>query len=223
MKSLEEAWQWYADVKRSLKRIQRVGSRYWDVIPWTEAPWRSDNKFIDLEKEDIIRPAVHGITHLDDLAIVVLFSVFEAIVRQTVVEEVAAEESTQYHRVVIDAVRSAKDRVELGSFYAVLKSFKGVDDNLIERVDQVRRYRNWVAHGKRKQQPPIVRPDVAYQRLQECLVFLFPPVPETWLRVAAYYEWHHETQPHGKQITYWNRAKVKLQEQLRTRQVTLPP
>jgi hypothetical protein len=34
-----------------------------------------------------------------------------------------------------------------GSFFAVLQSYKGPDDNLIEQVNQVRRYRNWVAHG----------------------------------------------------------------------------
>jgi len=73
MKTLDEAWGWYGDVKRSLKRIHRVGRRYWGVIPWDAAPWRSDGEFAHLLQSQVTEPAQHGLDHLDDLAVVVLF------------------------------------------------------------------------------------------------------------------------------------------------------
>src|SRR5260221_75621 len=108
MRTLEDAWVWYNNVKESLKRMKRMtsqylepmrfirfrlfnnvkeslkrmkrmGSRYWEVIPWDQAPWRSDNHFVSLEKEVIIGSAQNGLENLDDLAVVVLFSVFEAL------------------------------------------------------------------------------------------------------------------------------------------------
>jgi len=212
MKTLEDAWQWYNDVKKSLKRIYRVGVKYWDVIPWNQPPWQSDSHFIVLEKEEVAGPAGNGLQHLDDLAIVVLFSVFEAIVRGTMLDEVEREESGYQHRIITKAIETAKDRVSEGSFFAVLESYKGTDNNLIEQVNQVRKYRNWVAHGKRSAQPPVVRPDVAYERLTSCLALFFPvpAIPEEWTAVAAYYIWEKDGRPDGKQNEHWDRAKTEL-------------
>jgi hypothetical protein len=43
------------------------------------------------------------------------------------------------------------------------------DVNLTEEVNQVRRYRNWVAHGRRMEQPAAVDPATAYDRLKRFL------------------------------------------------------
>ena len=41
--------------------------------------------------------------------------------------------------------------------------------DLTEQVDQVREYRNWVAHGKRKAVKNAVTPEMAYDRLKRFL------------------------------------------------------
>jgi hypothetical protein len=174
MRTLDEAWEWYNNVKQTLKRMDRIGSRYWEVIPWDQAPWRNDKQFVTLEKEEITGPAKNGLQNLDDLAIVVLFSVFEALVRGIILDQIKGEESRVRHRVITKAIESAKDRIGEGSFFAVLESYKGTQNNLIEEVNQVRKYRNWVAHGKRGPQPPFVAPDVAYRRLTSFLTYFFP-------------------------------------------------
>jgi hypothetical protein len=59
--------------------------------------------------------------------------------------------------------------IEQGSFFNVLEPYKDLDANLVEQVNQVRRYRNWVAHGRRTEQPAAVDPKTAYDRLKQFL------------------------------------------------------
>jgi len=174
MNSLADAWRWYTEVRESLLRMKRLGSRYWDIIPWDEAPWRSDNSFTELAARNIVDSADTGLRDLDATAIVVLFSVFEAIVRGEILNEIAAEQHDSRHRVILAAIEAAKVRVGEGSFFNVLEAYKGPDNNLIEQVNQVRRYRNWVAHGRRSDEPSSVNPVVAYDRLTRFLQTFFP-------------------------------------------------
>jgi hypothetical protein len=67
-----------------------------------------------------------------------------------------------------------KESIEHGSFFKVMEPYKDVDADLVEEVNQVRRYRNWVAHGRRTKQTPVVRPEVAYDRLKRFLNKLGP-------------------------------------------------
>lgn len=86
------------------------------------------------------------------------------------------------HPVLIASAEDAIDGVEVGSFARVLESYKSSQNvNLIEQVNQVRRYRNWVAHGKRvthKKPPDKVVPLAAYRRLSEFLAAINPPSNE---------------------------------------------
>jgi hypothetical protein len=104
----------------------------------------------------------------------------------------------------------------------VLESYKGVNDNLVEQVNQVRKYRNWVSHGKRKAQPAIVGPKAAYERLSKCLSLIFPEIPEERIRVKAHYAWEDDIKPGVKDKVIWSKAKVQLQELVRTGQLRLP-
>ncbi|WP_152051850.1 hypothetical protein [Tautonia marina] len=222
MRTLDDAWLWYEDTKKTLRRMERMGNRYWDRIPWDAPPWRGDRHFIDLTKEAIVRAAVNASVHLDDLAVVVLFSVFEANVRGAILDQMQAEEPQYQHRAIRDAIRAARDRIGEGSFYAVLSSFKGSDNNLIEDVNQVRKYRNWVSHGRRGAQPALVIPPVAFERLKKCMTLFFPPVPEEWVAISAYYVWEEETRPGARDSVYWNKGKTQLQEMMRTGELSLP-
>lgn len=91
MKTLDEAWGWYRDARQSLKRAERLGERYWDAIPWQEPPWRGDNRFASLSKKDVVDSARNAIAHIEDLAVLVLFSVFEATVRAAILGQLERE------------------------------------------------------------------------------------------------------------------------------------
>ncbi len=153
MRTLDDAWRWYRDAKKTLQRMERMGNRYWDTILWDTPPWKGDRHFIDLTREALVESAMNAAEHLDDLAVVVLFSVFEANVRGAILDQVQAKEPQYQHRAIRDAIKTARERIGEGNFYAVLSSFKGSDNNLIEEVNQVRKYRNWVSHGRRGAQP----------------------------------------------------------------------
>ena len=74
-----------------------------------------------------------------------------------------------HHVAIKRALDEMREGIEQGSFFKVLEPYKDLDANLVEEVNQVRRYRNWAAHGRRSQQPPAVDPTTAYDRLQRFL------------------------------------------------------
>jgi hypothetical protein len=67
------------------------------------------------------------------------------------------------------AVEVLKKDIGGGSFGKVTRALRGIDPNLVEEVNQVRRYRNWVAHGRRGPEPDFVTPQKAYDRLTRFL------------------------------------------------------
>jgi hypothetical protein len=149
-------------------QLQQRMSRYWDDLPW-EGSLGKDHTFDNFTGNDLSVKGDFSLSHLDDLAIVVMFSVFESQVRQLVLEEVALEELSLKHRVIISAVNTAKEQIEFGSFYRVLEPFKDHHHDLVAQVDQIRDYRNWVAHGRRGSPKNNVDPEMAYNRLRRFL------------------------------------------------------
>ncbi len=169
MKTLEDAWHWYLCTKRQLQRMARLGRRYWDALPW-DRELGNDNFFRLLNSADVLAEANASLDHLDDLAIVVLFSVFESIVRDQVAVEVRLESQAITHVALRTAAETAVELIEKGSFDHVLQPYKIlVGPNLVEEVSQVRRYRNWVAHGKGRDRPALVDPQTAFERLNAFL------------------------------------------------------
>jgi hypothetical protein len=61
------------------------------------------------------------------------------------------------HPAVDHAINELKKDIERGSFWRVTAAFKSLDHDLVEKVDQVRRYRNWVVHGRRGKQPDSIK------------------------------------------------------------------
>ena len=117
-----------------------------------------------------------ALDYLGDLAIVVMFSVFESLVRDRVLTHFEAATSGTIDPVLRRALDATRDGLAEGSFYRILEAHKergNVERNdLIEEVNQVRKYRNWVAHGRRGSQPDLVTPQAAYDRLQAFLAAL---------------------------------------------------
>jgi hypothetical protein len=169
MRTLEDSWKWYTDNRRLLQLMSRMGRLYWNKLPWDDMG--NDDHFRMLEGIDIQADADAVLSEFDDLAIFVIFSVFEAIVRDHVANDVEAEVAGLKHVALQRAASKMKQNIEEGSFYNnVLDLYKKLDHDLVEEVSQVRRYRNWVAHGRRKDKKPFeTDPKEAFDRLNAFL------------------------------------------------------
>lgn len=178
MKTLADAWNWYEVTKRSLGRMRRLGARHWNDDSLVDASIWKDERFKTLEAPDIISETTTSLKPIDDLAIVVLFSVFESQVRNYLVAQIEPEASRLSDPILKAAAEDAIQGVEEGSFYrrvlAPLKERGRVAADLVTQVDQVRNYRNWVAHGRRERASEIsnVTPQMAFDRLAEFLAVL---------------------------------------------------
>jgi hypothetical protein len=166
--SLDDAWKWYKCARTLAQDMDRLGRRFWNRDEWAGA-LGLDDRFRSVEATDLRENAKTILDDLDDLGVLLMFSVFEAIVRDRAWTEVAESLPNQLHPAVDHAMKELRKDIESGSFGRVTELYKAVDYDLVEKVNQVRRYRNWVAHGRRDEQPDSVTPEVAYDRLAEFL------------------------------------------------------
>lgn len=174
MTTLDDAWRWYSVTRENLLRMNRLARRYWQTLPW-EAELGRDDEFRMLEQQDVLAETRYGLEFLDDLAVVVLFSVFEAAVRRHIAHQVGTEAAGLVHPVLRRSADDALWVVNEGSFARVLEPYKTPEHaDLIEAINQVRRYRNFVAHGRRGEQPASVTPKAAYERLAQFLRDVIP-------------------------------------------------
>jgi len=179
MTTLDDAWAWYSATGEGAKRLAHLAN-HWDALPW-----ESDDGWVRALSRDATLASVGGRelrsgsdtirTELADLAVLVLFSVFEANVRDWVESQVRPEASRITEPTLQHAATGLLDVIEHGSFARLLEPYKSAATaGLIEQVNQVRRYRNWVAHGRRSNKNPGARvePRQAYERLREFLTLL---------------------------------------------------
>jgi hypothetical protein len=172
MNTLDDAWRWYELVSRQATLARRLASRYWAELPWDGAIGR-DTFFQDLDRDRVVQGAQEVMADLDDLAVMLLFSVFEANVREAVLAAVDHEVGLIQHPALRHAAEDARDWIAEGSFFRVLEPYKAEGHaDLIEQVNQVRKYRNWVAHGRRGTTPSAVTPIVALDRLKRFLAVI---------------------------------------------------
>jgi uncharacterized protein YutE (UPF0331/DUF86 family) len=176
MNSLADAWEWYGATKRNLTRMQRIGGKYWDDPSLKGASLWGDDEFKMLASEDVVQETTASLAPIDDLAVVVLFSVFESHVRDYLVQRIKPEAAGLSDPILKQAADDALRGVEEGSFYRrvlePLKEQSFVSADLVTQVDQVRDYRNWVAHGRRDMPLNNVTRYAAYDRLKEFLAAL---------------------------------------------------
>src|SRR5947207_2805737 len=81
MKTLMDAWKWYQSARTNLVRMRRLGERHWGDESLRNASIWSDDRFKEVEAGDIVTETDFAIRPLEDLGVLVLFSVFEAAVR----------------------------------------------------------------------------------------------------------------------------------------------
>jgi hypothetical protein len=166
--SLADAWRWYEATRALARTMARFGEKHWNNLPW-DGDLGRDSHLQNLSSPEILNSSKAVLDDLDDLCVLLLFSVFEATVRERVLADVETELPPLHHVSIKRAIEEMKEGIEHGSFFKVLEPYKDLDANLIEEVNQVRRYRNWVAHGRRTAQPAAVSPATAYDRLHRFL------------------------------------------------------
>jgi hypothetical protein len=166
--SLDDAWRWYQGARQLAETMARLGKKHWNKLPW-DGDLGRDSQLIELTSAKIVDGSQTVLDDLDDLCVLLLFSVFEATIRERVLAEVEAELPPLHHVAIKRALDEMKEGIEHGSFFKVLEPYKDFDAHLIKEVNQVRRYRNWVAHGRRTEQPAAVYPTTAYDRLNPFL------------------------------------------------------
>ena len=166
--SLDDAWGWYTSVRTLTTQMDRLGRKYWDREELALLLGR-DNVFRSVRASQLQERATTILGDLDDLAVLLMFSVFEAIVRYRAELDIEHSLPRQLHPAVSEAVEELKEDIRSGSFGRVASRFRSMDSNLIEEVNQVRIYRNWVAHGRRNARPASVTPQKAYDRLTRFL------------------------------------------------------
>lgn len=166
--TLDDAWNWFKSARQLARTLERMGEKHWDNLPW-DGELGQDNHLRELASSEVLNSSQTVLGDLDDLCVLLLFSVFEAAIRERVLAEVMAELPPLRHVAIKRALDEMKEGIEHGSFFKVLEPYKALDPDLIEQVNQVRRYRNWVAHGRRTEQPAVVDPTTAYDRLKRFL------------------------------------------------------
>ena len=177
MMTLDDAWRWYETTKRQLKLFGRIGEKYWNDLDWDGALGR-DDQLKSLESGVIAKEFRFCVEHLDDFAILVLFSAFESSVREQILSLIDNERNQETRPLVAQLLDEARQESRRGRILRLLGFFKNQDAGLVEEVNQVRRFRNWVAHGRRTLRPPAVSPATAYDRLKRFLDRFTLPTPE---------------------------------------------
>lgn len=176
MRTLSEAWDWYLATRKSLELYLRLGERHWDDDSLLEASIWKDDRFKHVEAKDVVDDSSLSLRHIDDLAIVVMFSMFESQVRDYLLHRLTPMADSIVEPILREAAERALDGIQEGSFsHKVLEPLKKQDHQLVRlitQVDQVRKYRNWAAHGRRGEPENNVTPNTAYARLKDFLIEL---------------------------------------------------
>jgi len=181
IRTIDDARNWHSSVQRLAGLVNRLARRYWSEESGSKTLAETihrDDDFREMEAADLEQLAKRVLEDLDDLAVLLIFSVFEAQVRDLALE--GLEEITPTipeHPVLVKAIDEARERIEHGSFFRLTESYGAGHIDLRTQVDQIRRFRNWVAHGRRGQAAQNVTPESAADRLRRFLQALEPPPP----------------------------------------------
>lgn len=171
---LRGAWAWYESTMRLVQAARVLGIKHWDSMPW-DGPLGRDNLLRHLTGAQLEEWSDCVQADLNDLCVLLLFSVFEARMREQALKDVKTEVKSLHHPALLYAVDGLVDALEHGSFYRVIEAYKKADPDLAEGVNQVRKYRNWVAHGRRDDPECNVDPLTAYLRLSRFLALVEKP------------------------------------------------
>jgi hypothetical protein len=165
IQTLDDAWEWYKAVDRLCRQMQRMATKYWDRDELSDL-LAHDNTFRDRTAAAIQDDARRVFNDLEDLAVLVLFTVFEAEVRE--IAQLDAERLLQEmtHPAMQSAAKELQEAVEKGSFSKLTAAYKPMDVDGTAQIDQIRGFRNWVAHGRRGPLENSIDPEKAIARMR---------------------------------------------------------
>jgi hypothetical protein len=176
MNTLQSAWSWYESTKSGLRVVSRFARKHWSS--WdSSSSFHQDQAVRDLDPDQLYTEAEQALEQLDDFAVFVLFSSFESEIRRLLLEVTRQERTAVTHPALVYWMVQAETAIEEGSFFRLLEAMKTSEHlDSIEQVNQIRRYRNWVAHGRSGKRPESVTPHIAYQRLGRLLQVFRAPI-----------------------------------------------
>src|SRR5690242_18664022 len=114
MKTLMDAWKWYESANTNLVRMRRLGSHHWNHQSLTNASIWSDERFKEVEARDIENETNLALQPLKDLGVLVLFSVFEAAVRDYLEGIIRPMTGRLGHPILEDAAEKVLDGIKQG-------------------------------------------------------------------------------------------------------------
>jgi hypothetical protein len=160
---LDAIFDWYKFTRDLLQWISKMLEQNPENLH--DRPWPKELKWQPIDKvQDKLK---HALEELDDLVVLALFAEFETWLLQEISEVLCAkgEPVTAFSQGVLEHARSALERESLAKLLDVYKTI--VPPETVDQVKEIKKYRNWVAHGKRKDQPFAMTPKEAYERLNE--------------------------------------------------------
>src|SRR5262245_798265 len=99
MMTLDDAWDWYVTTKKQLDLFGRIGLKHWNELP-SDGSIGRDHRLRDLEARDIVDATGFCLDHLNDFAVLILFSAFESILRDLARSAVQDERERMDHPLV---------------------------------------------------------------------------------------------------------------------------
>jgi hypothetical protein len=171
MMSLDEAWEWYSQVRKSLQSMARLAWKHWNSFD-DDHPLFRDEPFKQVTDVELWYGAEIGLRELQDQAILMLFSSFEVRCRHLLQAQVSLACSTTASTAALSVLSQSLDLVQEGSFAQVAQHFHAsgtITENMHQQLGVLREYRNWLAHGRSGRKPGYIEPRVAYQQLSQVL------------------------------------------------------
>jgi hypothetical protein len=165
IRTLDDAWKWYKAVDRLARHMRRMAANYWDRDELSNLLAR-DSIFRNRTAAEIRDDANLILDELEDLAVLILFTVFEAEVRdvaQLDAERLLRETS---HPAMLSAAKDLEDAIKRGSFSQITAAYQPMDVDMTAQIDQIRAFRNWVAHGRRGLADNLTNPGTAVERMR---------------------------------------------------------
>lgn len=164
MRPLNEVLEWH----KVTRACYRTVAKNLNASPGS---FPLDNIFVSKPVHEIRTSLSIAVSELDDLTVVALVSVFEQQVLDYLRTTTATTIRNSSDPFENSVMKYALKRAENWRFPDILDFFKPVvGSTLAGEAKQIYQYRNWVAHGRRKEKPVSVDPLTAYKRLAEFML-----------------------------------------------------
>ncbi len=145
---LDQIYKNYTLIKDSIKITKRsVFKNYNDLYQKTSiANERIDSVTSSLDSAQ---------ADLDDLMILALYSYFEKSLREFVIQKFSTYNSTLDSQIVENMNELSKKEIDRWKMNELIDLFNPVlDPRKLGDIKQINKYRNWIAHGKKIDNPP---------------------------------------------------------------------